>query len=152
MTTSVHIRETNQNTQEIKNESFLMLMSRRQKQCANFRHAFPNLIFAREDAFQQRSSTKCLLSSRVFYICLSVCRFVKGNKCRKFANCFKKTEHNESGKWRPSERQEQLIKWITGDVFLISEWSGHFCSCVARNPTQRRLPAFKETNLKNTRR
>ena len=38
--------------------------------------SFPNSIFAREG-----SSFSC-------FICLSVCRFVKGNVCRKYAYCF----------------------------------------------------------------
>ena len=53
---------------------------------------FPKSIFAKEEAFQLRSSTvtfshTCLLLF-VFYMCLSVCRFVKGNFCRTFAHCF----------------------------------------------------------------
>ena len=59
--------------------------------CLCFFLRSPNSIFAKEKGFQLRSSTlhsaKCLLLF-VFYICVSVCRFVKCNECRKFAQCF----------------------------------------------------------------
>ena len=54
---------------------------------------FQNSIFAREARelftydLQQWHSAKCFLHF-VFYICLSVCGFVKGNVCRKFTYCF----------------------------------------------------------------
>ena len=72
----------NHNTQEVKKERFLI--STRKNNVHIF--SFPNSVVEREEArFQLRSSTVTSVQLRVYalscsiIICLSVCRFGKGN-------------------------------------------------------------------------
>ena len=73
-------KKTNQNTQKVKNERFLI--STRQNS-ANFRSLRGRVFFTYD--LQQWLWAKCF-PHFVFYI--SVCRFVEGNVCRKIAHCF----------------------------------------------------------------
>ena len=94
-------QQLRQKTQEVKNERFT--------QCANFRHTLPltatngqtNIQLQTRSLrgmkrfnchLQQWHSAKCLLLF-VFDICLSVCRSVKGNVCRKCGHSFASSEY-----------------------------------------------------------
>ena len=74
-----------------------------------------------------------LISQPVFYACLPICRFVKGNVCRKFAHCFVSSVLKSVQTSRVSFDSLPLKQKIA------SERGGYFSRCCAA--TSRTLTA-----------
>ena len=92
---------------------------------------FPKSIFEREaGAFQLRSSTVTFsyvffLSLFCVFICLSVCRFVKGNVCRKFAHCFVKSIFLTSCVLSCLDQVSELVQ-LGSHCWVIVSLESHF--------------------------